>query len=109
MESNPLVSIMMPGRNVEQFLEAALENVLRQSYQNWELIFVDDGSTDSTLAIARRYALSDSRIKVFPIAHQGRGAARNECIKQLRGVYFAVLDADDISFIDGIARQVEYP
>jgi len=104
----PLVSVMMPARNAAKFLPATIESIQSQTYTNWELIFVDDGSTDNTLEIVRGFALLDQRIRVFAVEFGGRGRARNECLKNIRGEYLAVCDADDISFRDRFEKQVSF-
>lgn len=92
--SEPLVSIVMPVFNAERFLTEAIESVLRQHHKNWELIIVDDGSTDASLEIARRF--SDPRIHVLTQANKGVSSARNAALKVMRGEYFCFLDADDV-------------
>lgn len=107
-KSKPLVSIMMPCRNASKYLAATIKSIQAQTYDNWELIFVDDGSNDSTLEIIEGFAKNDDRIKVFSISHGGRGVARNECIKYLTGEFVAVCDADDICFPERFAKQVDF-
>ncbi|WP_293935306.1 glycosyltransferase family 2 protein [Iodobacter sp.] len=104
----PLVSIMMPARNVAECIVDTIRSIQEQSYSNWELIFVDDGSTDSTLLIVRNLAGFDPRIKVFAMEHGGRGKARNMCISHCSGKYVAVCDSDDVSFPDRFEKQVDY-
>jgi glycosyltransferase involved in cell wall biosynthesis len=89
-----LVSIMMPAYNTEKYIGEAIESVLAQSYPHWELIIVNDGSTDRTAEIATQY--TDLRIKVFHQVNSGESAARNAALKQMKGEYVAFLDADDL-------------
>jgi glycosyltransferase involved in cell wall biosynthesis len=92
--TNPLVSIMMPAYNAEKFIGEAIESVLRQSYQNWELIIVDDGSLDRTGEIACSY--QDPRIKLLKQQNKGESPARNAALQVMNGKYTAFLDADDV-------------
>lgn len=88
-----LVSIIMPVFNGGAYLRRAVDSVLGQLHENWELLIVDDGSGDDSLAIARSYA--DPRIKVFTQESRGVSAARNAGLKEMRGDFFCFLDADD--------------
>ena len=87
-------SIIMPAYNAEKYIGQAIESVLAQTYPGWELIIVNDGSTDRTADIATQY--TDVRIKVFHQANSGESAARNAALKQIKGEYVAFLDADDL-------------
>lgn len=89
-----LISVMMPAYNAEPFIAAAIDSLLQQSYANWELIIVNDGSTDGTATVAARY--DDPRIIVFTQANRGEAAARNAALEQMRGEFVAFLDADDL-------------
>lgn len=104
----PLVSIMMPARNAAKYLVATIESIQKQTYPHWELIFVDDGSTDDTLTVIQTFALLDTRIRVYPMPFGGRGRARNTCLAHVRGKYLAVCDADDISFPNRFEKQVAF-
>lgn len=103
--SPPLVSIGMSVRNSESTLKPALRSILQQTYTNWELLLLDDGSRDETVSIARRY--EDPRIRLIA---DGRGlglAARlNQAVGLARGAYFARMDGDDISYPERLERQV---
>jgi glycosyltransferase involved in cell wall biosynthesis len=110
MNSNPLVSGIIIFLNGEEFLEEAIESVFAQTYENWELLLVDDGSTDSSTAIAQRYATQYPE-KVRYLEHEGhqnRGmsATRNLGISSAKGEYVAFLDADDIWLPQKLERQV---
>lgn len=91
-----MVSIIIPAYNAERYLPATIESVISQSESGWELLLVDDGSTDATPAICDRYAQADSRIRVLHKPNGGLSDARNHGLASARGEYIAFLDADDI-------------
>ena len=95
--SNPLVSIVMPAYNCEKYIKQTIASVLSQTYQNWELIVVNDCSTDATRAIIRQSADCDSRIKLFDTIENTRkpSKVKNIALKYARGEYLAFLDSDD--------------
>ena len=110
MSSKSLVSIITIFLNAERFIEEAIESVLAQSYGEWELLLVDDGSTDESTAIARRYAAQYPH-KVRCLEHdrhlnRGMSASRNLGISEARGEYIAFLDADDVWLPDKLKEQV---
>lgn len=88
-----MLSIIMPTYNDERYVERAINSVISQSFQNWELIIVNDGSTDSTGEILKKYA--SEKIKVITKSHSGVSASRNIGIKFAKGQYIAFLDSDD--------------
>ncbi|MFT4214398.1 MAG: glycosyltransferase [Microbacterium sp.] len=90
-----LVSVVMPTWNRADTVVAAIESVIGQTYQNWELIVVDDGSTDETVEIVRGIAAGDARIRLIPQAHAGVSAVRNAALSHARGDVIAFLDADN--------------
>ena len=96
-ENQPLVSIVMPVYNCEKYLQESIESVLSQSYQNWELLVVDDGSRDRSLSIIESYVKKDSRVRLFQNNSNvhGPGIARNYGMEQIRGKYTYFIDADD--------------
>jgi glycosyltransferase involved in cell wall biosynthesis len=106
----PLVSVIMIFLNAEKFIQEAIESMLNQTYLNWELILVDDGSTDTSTQIARQYAHQylDKIRYVQHQNHQNRGmsASRNQGIRESRGEYIAFLDADDVYLPEKLERQV---
>jgi GT2 family glycosyltransferase len=104
----PTVSVLLPVWNGEAFLEAAVESILRQTLSSFELIVIDDGSTDASAAIAEKLARGDDRVRVMRRAHEGLSAALNAGIAAVRGEYVARMDADDISAPDRLRKQVEY-
>jgi glycosyltransferase involved in cell wall biosynthesis len=110
MMTNPLVSTVIIFFNGERFIEEAIESVFAQTYDHWELLLVDDGSTDGSTAIARRYA-ERSPAKVQYLEHEnhqnrGMSASRNWGVKHGKGKYIALLDADDVWFPQKLEQQV---
>ena len=92
----PLVSIVMPVYNAEEYLEESLRSVMEQSYKNLEIICVDDGSTDGSAAIIKRLSEEDARIRMLSQDNSGAGAARNAGLDKALGVYVFFFDADDL-------------
>lgn len=93
--SNPLISIIIPAFNVESYIQQALESCQSQSYQNIEMLVVNDGSTDRTGEILHKLELQDKRISVIEQSNQGVSSARNKGLKRMHGDFFLFLDADD--------------
>jgi len=93
----PLLSIIIPAYNVENYLDECLESVTAQSYGNMEIIIVDDGSVDGTGGICDRWANQDKRIRVIHQKNGGMSAARNTGIKAASGGLFAFVDSDDVT------------
>ncbi len=85
----------MPAYNVEQFIDAAIASVRAQTFTNFELLIVDDGSTDGTAAVVERHARDDGRVRLLRQANAGISAARNFALRHARGAFIAILDADD--------------
>ena len=105
----PRVSVLMANYNGERFLASAIVSVLEQSYRNFELIVVDDGSTDSSPAILRSFVSQDSRIKDLYFSHnRGFACALNYGLTHVRGEYVARMDSDDLCHRDRLAKQVFY-
>lgn len=102
----PIVSIIMPVYNTEKYLERAIQSIIDQTIENWELILVDDGSTDQSTEICDRYAQKDSRIKSFHQVNSGQGAARNNGLKKANGEYVAFVDSDDWIRSDMLERMI---
>jgi hypothetical protein len=101
----PLVSVMMPAFNAERYISAAIESVLAQTLANWELVIVDDGSTDRTATIVAGY--DDARIRLIRQSNRGEAAARNVALDCLRGQFVAFLDADDLYLPRHLATTVD--
>lgn len=95
MMENPLISVIIPIYNVEQYLHACIKSVLEQSYRHWELILVNDGSTDNSLAICKEYAVQNKGVKVVDTKRGGVSAARNAGLQVAHGDYITFSDSDD--------------
>jgi glycosyltransferase involved in cell wall biosynthesis len=96
MNSEPLFSLLLANYNNSSFLDDCLESVYKQTYTNWEIIFVDDCSTDNSLQIIKKYADKDARIKVFPNEkNSGCGFSKNRCVQLSSGELCGFLDSDD--------------
>jgi glycosyltransferase involved in cell wall biosynthesis len=103
----PKISIIMPVWNGEKFLREAVDSVLNQTFADWELILIDDGSTDATPEILRAYAKADSRVRAHRLDHAGIVVALNHGLAEAKGDWIARLDADDISEPIRLERQWE--
>lgn len=103
--AGPAVSVVMPVYNGSATVERAVRSIVAQSDPDWELVAVDDGSTDDTLAILRRLAADEPRLRVVPIAHGGIVRALNRGIAESHGELVARMDADDVSRPERLARQ----
>ena len=104
------ISVIVPIYNIEDCLEKCIDSILSQTYDNFELILSDDGSTDSSGAIADRYAASDSRVKVIHKPNGGSSSARNAAIKIAGGEYYSFVDSDDYvepDFLSSLIAPVE--
>lgn len=101
-----LVSIVMPCYNGAQFIEETIDSVLSQSYDNWELIVVDDGSKDESVAIVSKYAQADGRVKQISQENGGSAVARNHGIRLAQGQYISLLDADDLWMPNFLEHQI---
>ena len=106
--SKPFVSVLMPVYNEQRFISEALDSVLNQTYQNFELVVIDDGSTDGTPEILNQYTKLDSRINVYPQPNSGIVSALNKGVDLSRGEYVARMDADDICRPERLQMQVEF-
>ena len=95
MADSPLVSVIVPVYNVEQYLRKCLDSICGQTYRNLEILCVNDGSTDGSPAILEEYAARDARIRVFTQENAGQGAARNLALQHLRGEWVTGVDSDD--------------
>lgn len=104
----PAVSVMMLVYNTRRYVEAAVRSILDQTWTDFELILIDDGSNDGSEEILRRLAAEDARIRLVSRENRGIVASRNEAVGLARGRFIAVMDSDDLSRPDRLARQVEY-
>ena len=105
-KKNPLVSVIIPVYNVEPYLRQCLDSVSGQTYQNLEILVIDDGSTDSCGKICDEYAKCDDRIKVFHTENRGLSAARNLGLDSMTGEYVAFIDSDDWFELDAIEETI---
>ncbi len=104
-----LVSIITPCFNSEKYISQAILSVISQTHLNWELLLVDDCSSDATYTIISDFASQDSRIKAFKLdKNSGAGVARNFAIQQAQGNYIAFLDADDLWKPEKLEKQLHY-
>lgn len=104
---NELVSIITPSYKSAKFIAQTIESVLAQTYQNWEMIIIDDCSPDNSKKIIEGYCKKDSRIKLIKLEKNiGPANARNEGIKQANGKYIAFLDSDDIWLSQKLEKQI---
>lgn len=105
----PLVSVLMPAYNVGEFLRESLDSILAQTYTNFEVLLIDDGSTDDTATISLAYAEKDSRIKYYKNEeNKGLIYTLNRGLSLVNGAYIARMDADDIMFPDRLEKQVRF-
>lgn len=93
--SDPLVSIIVPVYNVENYLERCMKSIVEQSYNNIQVVVINDGSTDSSLSILNKIAKNDKRVKVFNKENGGQASARNLGLKEAEGEYILLVDSDD--------------
>lgn len=106
-KDSPLVSIVLPVYNVEKYLHQSLDSVVNQTYTNLEIICVDDGSTDKSLAILEEYKKNDPRIQILSQDNQGAGFARNAGMDLATGKYIIFWDPDDYFDLNAIKTLVE--
>ena len=108
MDSTPLVSVLMTAYNREKYIAEAIESVLASTYENFELIIVDDCSTDATLSIANNYSTEDRRVKVFKNdKNLGDYPNRNKAASFAQGKYLKYLDSDDIIYPHGLRVMID--
>ncbi|MGH1384912.1 glycosyltransferase family 2 protein [Kordia sp.] len=105
----PLVSVITPTYNTEAFISETIDSVRAQTYTNWEMVIVDDASSDATVAILKKYAALDDRIKVHVLeTNSGAAIARNTAIENAAGSYIAFLDADDLWKPEKLTKQIAF-
>ena len=105
MNSEPLISIIMPAFNAARYIEEAILSAQSQTYRYWELIVIDDGSTDSTAVTVKNFQATDDRITYYYQNNMGLGYARNAGISRAQGEWIAFLDSDDVWLPDKLQRQ----
>lgn len=103
-----LVSIITPCYNGEKYIARTIDSVLAQTYTDWEMIIIDDGSKDGSAALVRSYVEKDSRIQFYQQENAGSAAARNNGIRRAEGQYIALLDADDLWEPEFLEEQVRF-
>ena len=91
----PIVSIVLPIYNAEKYIDKTIQAVEKQSVEGWELLIIDDGSTDSSMELVTKYTIRNSRIRIFSQPNSGPSSARNLGIKNATGKYITFIDADD--------------
>ena len=100
------VSVIVPVYNVEKYLNRCIESIINQTYRNIEILLIDDGSVDNSLAICKSYQLKDNRIQVFHKENEGLGLTRNYGIERAKGEFLCFVDSDDYIEIDAISILV---
>lgn len=106
---NPLISVITPAYNAERFIGETIESVINQTYNNWEMIIVDDQSKDSTVSIVNSYQRKDERIKLYKLEeNSGSAIARNTAMEKAKGRYIAFLDSDDAWYPEKLERQLQF-
>jgi glycosyltransferase involved in cell wall biosynthesis len=106
--STPIISVLIPAYNSERYLRAAVQSILEQTYREFELIAVDDGSTDRTTPILQEFAGRDPRVRVISRPNTGIAGALNDGLAAARGEFIARMDADDIALPQRFERQLAY-
>ena len=105
----PLVSIITPSFNSEKFIIQTIQSVQNQTYKNWEMIIVDDASTDKTTSIIKEMAIGEERIRFIQLSkNSGTGIARNTALNEAKGKYIAFLDADDLWKPQKLDKQIDF-
>lgn len=105
---NDLISIIMPAYNTEEFIGRAIASVLAQTYEQWELIIIDDGSNDNTADVVKK--VIDDRIKYVYQSNKGPGAARNKGLELVKGTYITFIDSDDLlhrKYLEILMREMK--
>ncbi len=104
----PIVSVLLPVYNAKKYVAPAIDSILAQTFTDFELIIIDDGSTDGSPAILQTYAARDNRIRLISRENRGLIATLNEMLDLAKGTFLARMDADDISLPERLAHQVEF-
>jgi glycosyltransferase involved in cell wall biosynthesis len=106
---NKLVSIITPNYNSEKFIAKTISSVLEQTYEHWEMIIVDDASTDNSIKIINTFLDKDSRIQLHQLStNVGAGVARNKAIEVSKGSFIAFLDSDDLWLPKKLEEQISF-
>ena len=109
MKNKPKISVIMSAYNTEKYIAEAIESILNQTLRDFELIIINDASTDNTLDIIKKYTKKDKRIKVISLKKNvGAAEARNMGLKIANGKYIAIMDSDDISLPERFRIQYNY-
>lgn len=104
----PTVSVILPFKNAEKHLERCIQSIQTQTHADWELVAINDGSTDNSRSILKSYALSDSRIRLMDGHQPGIVPALNQAIAAANGQYLARMDSDDVSHATRLEEQVRF-
>lgn len=104
----PIISVLLPVYNAERYLRTAIESVLVQTYDNFELLVLDDGSDDNSLSILREYETKDDRVRIISRENKGLAVTLNQLISEASGKYLARMDADDICLPQRFEKQVAF-
>lgn len=103
-----MISVLLPVYNAEPYLHEAIESVLNQTYRDFELLALNDGSTDNSLAILNEFAARDKRVRVISRENKGLVETLNELVSKASGEYLARMDADDICLPERFAKQIAF-
>jgi len=107
-ESGPLVSVVLPVYNGKKYLATAIDSILAQTFKNFELIMIDDGSSDGSQQLMREYEQLDNRVRLFLRENRGLATTLNDSIDLARGMWIARMDQDDIALPHRLERQLEW-
>lgn len=109
MKDYGLVSIITPSYNSSSFITETIEGILKQTYNNWELLITDDCSTDNSVEVINKYVQQDSRIKLLKLdVNSGAGVCRNTSIETAKGKYIAFCDSDDVWMPQKLEKQLAF-
>lgn len=105
----PIISVVMPSYNSENFIKESIGSVQNQTFKNWELIVTDDASMDHTVSILKSFSKNDSRIKYHVnLKNSGAAVTRNNCLKMVQGRFIAFLDSDDLWYPTKLEEQLAF-
>lgn len=107
--NSPVVTVFIPCYNAGRFIAETIDSILVQTYQDFEILIIDDGSTDNSSEILNKYAEKDERIRILKNKrNRGIGYTRNRGVREARGKYLAIMDADDVSVPARLEKEVQY-